>query len=151
VTWIDDELAGRLTMAARRIGARVVVLTGPVSGTRLAALARWLNAEFAPAQPRTGDGWLSAPSIARAAGPPPSGDGPTVMLEGGPPTVVTLQEIRLSDTRSDAALVVALPRFAPHSSLDQAGDLSLAAEWPLLGVIGLRQRRWNASSLGSTR
>jgi hypothetical protein len=134
VAWIDDELAGRLTVAARRVGAGTVVLTGPVSGTGLAALARRLN-------------WVGAPTLARAAGPPPAGDGPAVMLESGPPTVVTLPDISLSDRHLDAALVVVLPRFAPRSSLDQAGDLSLATDWPVLGVIGLRPRRF----LGSTR
>ena len=148
VTGVDDDLAGRLTVAARRVGAGTVVLTGPVSGTRLAALARRLNTELssaplAPARPRSDEEWLSAPLLARGAAGPP-GDGPPVLLESGPLTVVTLQDIRLSDGRADAALVVALPRFAPHSSLDQAADLSLATDWPLLGVIGLRQRRWHS-------
>jgi hypothetical protein len=145
VNGIDDELAGRLTVAARRVGAGTVVLTGPVSGTRLDALARRLNTELsspplAPARPRSDGDWLAAPLLA-SAGPP--GDGPAVLLESGPPTVVTLRDIRLGDGRVDAALVVALPRFAPHSSLDQAADLSLATDWPVLGVIGLRQSRWH--------
>jgi hypothetical protein len=131
VSGIDDELAGRLTVAAQRVGAGTVVLTGPVRGTRLDALARRLNTEL---------GRLRPPLLA-ATGPP--GDGPAVLLESGPPTVVTLRDIRLGDGRADAALVLALPRFAPHSSLDQAADLSLATDWPMLGVIGLRQRRWH--------
>jgi hypothetical protein len=145
VSGIDDELAGRLTVAAQRVGAGTVVLTGPVRGTRLDALARRLNTELsspplAPARPRSDGDWLAAPLLA-SAGPP--GDGPAVLLESGPPTVVTLRDIRLGDGRVDAALVLALPRFAPHSSLDQAADLSLATDWPVLGVIGLRQSRWH--------
>ncbi|MGH3222745.1 MAG: hypothetical protein ACRDPY_29300, partial [Streptosporangiaceae bacterium] len=54
-------------------------------------------------------------------------------------TVVTLSDIRLGAPPPDAALVVALPRFAPHSALDQAADLGLTADWPILGVIGIRR------------
>ncbi len=60
-------------------------------------------------------------------------------------TVVTLNDIRLGAPPPDAALVVVLPRFAPHSALDQAADLGVTADWPILGVIGLRHRGWLAS------
>jgi len=58
---------------------------------------------------------------------------------------VTLDDIRLSAPPPDAALVVALPRFAPHSALDQAADLSATTDWPILGVIGIRPRSWLAT------
>jgi hypothetical protein len=57
-------------------------------------------------------------------------------------TVVALNEIRLGAPPPDAALVVVLPRFAPHSALDQAADLGVTADWPILGVIGIRRRPW---------
>ncbi|HJY94625.1 MAG TPA: hypothetical protein VJ371_06700, partial [Streptosporangiaceae bacterium] len=60
-------------------------------------------------------------------------------------TVVTLSDIRLASPPPDAALVVALPKFAPHSALDQAADLGLTADWPILGVIGIRRRSLLAS------
>jgi hypothetical protein len=60
-------------------------------------------------------------------------------------TVVTLDDIRLGDPPPDAALVVALPAFAPHSAIDQAADLGLTADWPILGVIGIRRGSWLAS------
>jgi hypothetical protein len=41
--------------------------------------------------------------------------------------------------------VVALPTFAPHAALDQAADLGVTADWPILGVIGIRRRSWLAS------
>ena len=47
----------------------------------------------------------------------------------------------------DAALVIALPRFAPHSALDQAADLGTTADWPILGVIGIRRRSWLATRI----
>lgn len=57
------------------------------------------------------------------------------------PVVVALPDIELGGRQPDPALVVVLPKFAPHSSLDRAADLSVAADWPILGVIGLRGRR----------
>lgn len=57
------------------------------------------------------------------------------------PVVVALPDIDLGARQSDPALVAVLPEFAPHSSLDRAADLSVAADWPILGVIGLRGRR----------
>ena len=62
-------------------------------------------------------------------------------------TVVALDDIRLSDPPPDAALVVVLPRFAPHSALDQAADLGITADWPILGVIGIRRRSWLATQI----
>ena len=56
--------------------------------------------------------------------------------------MVTLDDIRLGAPPPDAALVVVLPRFAPHGALDQAADLGVTADWPILGVIGIRRRSW---------
>jgi hypothetical protein len=36
---------------------------------------------------------------------------------------------------------VVLPRFAPRSSLDEVADLGEATGWPILGVVGMRQKR----------
>ncbi len=185
VTGIDDDLTGRLSLAAHRAGAYTVVLTGPVSRERLAALAGRLNTELAATQPgRLGDpdGPLRTPVPARASGPPrSSGDAvsqsapawrsagpvsrdgatddggvdvraghPARMQDGRPRlAVVALPDIRLGDRPLDAALVVALPKFAPHSSLDQAADLCAATDWPILGVIGLRHRGWHGRPAAS--
>jgi hypothetical protein len=40
-----------------------------------------------------------------------------------------------------------LPTFAPHSALDQAADLGVTADWPILGVIGIRRRSWLATQI----
>jgi hypothetical protein len=50
-------------------------------------------------------------------------------------------------------LVVVLPKFAPHGALDQAADLGVTADWPILGVIGIRRRSWLATFIdrGATR
>ena len=62
-------------------------------------------------------------------------------------TVVPLDDIRLGAPPPDAALVVVLPRFAPHSALDHAADLGVTADWPILGVIGIRRRGWLATRI----
>jgi hypothetical protein len=59
--------------------------------------------------------------------------------------VVTLNDIRLGAPPPDAALVVVLPRFAPHIALDHAADLGVTADWPILGVIGIRRQSWLAT------
>ena len=59
--------------------------------------------------------------------------------------MVTLNDIQLGAPPPDAALVVVLPRFAPHSALDRAADLGVTAGWPILGVIGIRRRSWLAT------
>jgi hypothetical protein len=135
------------------------VLTGPGSRTRLAALAARLRAAL-PTPERA-----DARARARVAGrldhdeTSTNGDGRRPAIVGSEhrttdftiprakpyTTVVTLDDIRLGAPPPDAALVVALPRFAPHSALDQAADLGLTADWPILGVIGIRRRGLLAS------
>jgi hypothetical protein len=171
ITRIDRGLPERLDLAAHRAGVVTVVLTGPGSRARLAALAARLRDALPAREPADARGaW--ARSTARIdhlhAGdddPSANGDGqrPAIFHGGHRPvglaadrpadlatawsarpqeqrTVVALDDIRLSDPPPDAALVVALPRFAPHSALDQAADLGTTADWPILGVIGIRHR-----------
>jgi hypothetical protein len=154
---LDPDLPERLSLAAHRAGVLTIVLTGPGSPARLAALAARLRAALPT--PELADARTRARTAARADHDDASsnGDGrrpakvglaterPTDITAARPAkpqaTVVTLRDIRLGAPPSDAALVVALPRFAPHSALDQAADLGLTADWPILGVIGIRHRR----------
>ena len=173
---IDRDLPERLNLAAHRAGVATVVLTGPGSRVRLAALAARLRDELPSAdQADAGGAW--ARSTARIdhlhAGddPGPNGDVPRPAIVHGvhrpvglatdrptgiatarpaesqeqQRTVVALDDIRLGNPPPDAALVVALPTFAPHSALDQAADLGVTADWPILGVIGIRRRSWLAT------
>jgi hypothetical protein len=164
---LDPDLPERLSLAAHRAGVLTIVLTGPGSRARLAALAARLRAAL-PAPERA-----DARALARAAArldhddASSNGDGrrpamvglaterPTDITAARPAkpqaTVVTLADIRLGAPPPDAALVVALPRFAPHSALDQAADLGLTADWPILGVIGIRRRRRLAAALIARR
>jgi hypothetical protein len=177
ITRIDRDLPERLNLAAHRAGVVTVVLTGPVSRARLAALAARLR-DALPAQEQDGARGARARTTARIDhlhaddDPSPNGDVQrSAIFHGGhrpagltadraadlatawpgrpqeQRTVVALDDIRLSDPPPDAALVVALPRFAPHSALDQAADLGTTADWPILGVIGIRRRSWLATQI----
>jgi hypothetical protein len=169
---IDQDLPGRLNLAAHRAGVLTIVLTGPGSRERLAALAARLRDEL-PAPEQADARSARARTAARidhgyvGDDPSPNGDvrrsasldswyrpvglatdRPTDRAARVPKphrTVVTLDDIRLSAPPPDAALVVVLPRFAPHGALDQAADLGVTADWPILGVIGIRRRGWLTS------
>ena len=69
--------------------------------------------------------------------------GPHVLGQRSAPaqlSVVALSTTTLQARPEDPALVLVLPRFAPHAALDQAVDLGVTTGWPLLGVIGLDRR-----------
>jgi hypothetical protein len=147
---LDQDLPGRLNLAAHRAGVLTIVLTGPGSPTRLSALAARLREELpVPELVATANGEARRPAIVgEHRSPGLSPDWPTDIGSARPAkprrTVVTLRDIRLGAPPPDAALVVVLPRFAPHSALDHAADLGLTADWPILGVIGIRHRSWPA-------
>lgn len=170
---IDQDLPDRLNLAAHRAGVLTIVLTGPGSRVRLVALAARLRDELPPperADARSGwertvarldhghvgddpspNGDGGRPVSSQAGGHRPAGlatDRPTGIAARVPKphrTVVTLNDIRLGAPPPDAALVVVLPRYAPHGALDHAADLGVTADWPILGVIGIRHRGWLAT------
>ena len=166
---LGRDLPERLSLAAHRAGVRTLVLTGPGSTARLSSLAERLRGRLSPvtADGRSlggariaadrddaaqngkgnGNGDVRRPAKAgsehRAVGLA-TADWPvgvTAAQSAEPQrTVVTLNDIRLGAPPPDAALVVVLPRFAPHSALDHAADLGVTADWPILGVIGIRRK-----------
>jgi capsular polysaccharide biosynthesis protein len=160
---LGRDLPERLNLAAHRAGVRTVVLTGPGSPDRLSSLAVRLRGRMSPL-PADGSS-LGGARIEADRGDNASRNGdarrPTIVgsehrtvglattdwpagvtaaqSAESQRTVVTLHDIRLGAPPPDAALVVVLPRFAPHSALDQAADLGVTADWPVLGVIGIRR------------
>jgi capsular polysaccharide biosynthesis protein len=178
IVGVDQDLSERLNLAAHRAGVLTTVLTGPGSRERLSALAARLRDELPPPeQADARSPWMRTaaridhghvgdePGVngdaRRAAGLDgghrPVGvatDRPTDIAARIPKphrphrTVVTLNDVRLGAPPPDAALVVVLPRFAPHGALDQAADLGVTADWPILGVIGIRRRGWLATHTG---
>ena len=164
---LDDELTTRLSLAAQRLGTRTLVLTGPVERAQLTALAADLDQELhapdhelptlvmdapngsAPAQATRERGVTVPPArlAAAIADRRPIGAGttlgPHVLGQRFAPaqlSVVALSTTTLQAGPEDPALVLVLPRFAPHTALDQAVDLRVTTGWPLLGVIGLDRR-----------
>ncbi|HEY0806472.1 MAG TPA: hypothetical protein VGD84_15475, partial [Pseudonocardiaceae bacterium] len=165
---LGRDLPERLNLAAHRAGVRTVVLTGPGSPGRLSSLAARLRGEMPePADGRSlgtarieGDRGDGASQNGEARRPAivssdqrtvgvATADWPVGVTAAHSPephrTVVTLNDIRLGAPPPDAALVVVLPKFAPHGALDQAADLGVTADWPILGVIGIRRRSWLAT------
>jgi hypothetical protein len=165
-TGLDEDLTTRLELAADRLGARTLVLTGPVPSEQLTKLAAYLNRNLsAIASTANGDSSvhtgnqrpgitpLSAHVVpaaefrsgAAASGKSPTGSFGPHALGAGPAlpslTVAALPDITLRARPSIPALVLVLPRFAPRAALDQVVDLGVATGWPILGVIGLRRRR----------
>jgi hypothetical protein len=162
---LGQDLPERLNLAAHRAGVRTLVLTGPGSPRRLSSLAARLRGELpspeladaralAAGRSETNPGGNASPngdaprranagSEHRTVGLA-TADRPAAVSPISQRTVVALNEIRLGAPPPDAALVVVLPKFAPHSALDQAADLGVTADWPILGVIGIRRRPWLA-------
>jgi len=167
-TGLDEDLTTRLELAADRLGARTLVLTGPVPSGQLTKLAVYLNRNLsAIASTANGDGSVHTgnqrPGITplsahvlpaaefrsgAASDKSPTGSFGSVgpyALGAGPAlpslTVAALPDITLRARPSIPALVLVLPRFAPRAALDQVVDLGVATGWPILGVIGLRRRR----------
>ncbi len=163
---LGRDLPERLNLAAHRAGVRTVVLTGPGPTGRLSSLATRLRGRLSPVPDGLSLG--SARLDDRGDDVSQNGDGRRPAIVGGEyrtvglatdrsvgvtpaqsaeaqRTVVTLNDIRLGAPPPDAALVVVLPRFAPHSALDQAADLGVTADWPILGVIGIRRVGWLAT------
>ncbi len=146
---LDPDLPERLSLAAHRAGVLTIVLTGPGSPARLASLAARLRAALPT--PERADARARARAVHDDGNSNGDGRRPAIITAArtGKPqaTVVTLADIRLGAPPPDAALVVALPKFAPHGALDQAADLGVTADWPILGVIGIRHRGWLAGLL----
>jgi hypothetical protein len=166
---LGRDLPERLNLAAHRAGVLTVVLTGPGSPGRLSSLAARLRGRMPSLEPADGlslgtarieaDHGDDGSQNGEVRRPAIIGDHRTVGLaaadrqvgitaaQSAEPqrTVVTLNDIRLGAPPPDAALVVVLPRFAPHSALDRAADLGVTADWPILGVIGIRRKSWLAA------
>jgi capsular polysaccharide biosynthesis protein len=163
VTALDPDLPTRLDLAARRLVAQTLVLCGPVPPAELAALAEQLNDALLriPASPGSGRANGSgSPSLALTDYIQDGNDhrtvsGDSARAPGAVGTITTypsvsarstctaasLADLMLGACPEDPALVIVLPRFAPHAALDRAADLGVTAGWPIVGVVGMHRRR----------
>lgn len=168
---VDEDLTTRLSLAADRLGARTLALTGPAPGSLLTSLAGYLN-DHAPAvlhangtMPQLVRSGAPAPSFVQSGGSAgnghqaaggdtypgersgrdPDAGGPTWHTPSGqvsaPLAVLALPDLSAGAVPPDAALVVVLPRYARRAALDKIADLAAAAQWPILGVVGLRHHK----------
>ena len=150
----DANLTTRLDLAASRLGARTLVLTGPVQPARLTQLATELDERLsAAADSRWPQTWLQpgggAESTRFVPGESKKSNGSTTVkvhaLAVGSALsrlkVHALSDLTLRGRPQAPALIVVLPRFAPRLSLDEVADLGEATGWPILGVVGMRQKR----------
>ena len=137
----DDDLPARIEIAAHRIGAGTLVLTGPLPRAQLTALADSLGAALRPADGGPPLASTRAPAISAVQGSHPAPSQiPRLGRAGGAASVTVLSEAALTLHTQDQSLILVLPAFAPRSALDQAGDLALTTGWPVLGVVGVRRQ-----------
>jgi hypothetical protein len=151
---LQGDLATRLHLAANRLGALTLVLTGPIPPEQLTQLAATLDRRLSAAdesrdddtQLRSYDGAEINLSTARNGH---NGNGSAALkthaLTIGS-ALSTLKVHALSDLtlrgRPEApALIIVLRRFAPRAALDRVADLGETSGWPILGVVGFRQNR----------
>ncbi len=151
------ELATRLDLSAHRLGARTLVLTGPVPAAQLTGLAACLNrslqlAAGAPDDEFASRGGTRVPGIASLTAHVPGGEARTPsgalssvsphLLASSPRgdlRVAALPDMTLRARPEEPALVLVLARFSPRATLDEAVDLGVTTGWPLLGVIGMQR------------
>jgi capsular polysaccharide biosynthesis protein len=159
---LDGDLVTRMCLAADRLGALSTVLTGPIPSLQLSQLTEEMNRR------------LSAAGALRGIGTPPQQNGRTASVgstsRNGRKTnrsaavkapalsmgsalstlkVHALSDLNLTGRPEAPTILVALRRFSPRASLDRVADLGETTGWPILGVVGVRQkprarRHWHA-------
>jgi capsular polysaccharide biosynthesis protein len=149
---LDGDLVTRLHLAADRLGALTLVLTGPVPSPQLTELAGEMNRRLSavdawrshPTPPRT-NGRTIAPNNGRNGRKPGSPGGvkaPALAIGSALSTlkVQALSDLSLGSRPEAPTILVALRRFAPRESLDRVADLGETTGWPILGVVGVRHK-----------
>jgi capsular polysaccharide biosynthesis protein len=146
---VDPDLVIHLALAADRIHARTLVLTGPLPEERLTALAGELSRCLADRDDQRVAEGRAVATMATASGSVPTlvGSSPGVRVRL---SVTAVTDMGLRAQTDDPALVVVLPGFAPRTAVDAAVDLAATAGWPLLGVVAVRRRRRSRRHLGAT-
>ena len=151
---LEGDLVTRLHLAANRLGALTLVLTGPIPREQLTELAAALNRRLSAADDLrvhetrlVPDGGADSNGSTLRNGNKAHGTAAvkTHALAIGSALsnlkVHALSDLTLRGRPEAPALVLVLRRFAPRASLDRVADLGETTGWPILGVVGLRQRR----------
>ncbi len=143
---LEAGVAGHLNLAAQRFEVRTAVLAGPVPRWQLTELADLIGGELSAAEPAAGGTGMASAGASESARNSNGGTGrdghrPRMTTAQAPPAVVALPDISLATRPEDPALIVVLPRYAPHYALDRITDLGVSTQWPIIGVIGLRKHK----------
>jgi len=151
---LEGDLMTRLHLAADRLGALTLVLTGPVPPLQLTQLSAEVNRRLTeagasrdrqtpprpkgrPAPTATNGRNGRKPGNSAAIRSPALAFGSALHT----PKAHVLSELGLDSRLEAPSILVALRRFAPRKSLDRVADLGEATGWPILGVVGVRQKR----------
>jgi capsular polysaccharide biosynthesis protein len=151
---LDRDLMTRMRLAADRLGVLTVFLTGPISSEKLTQLAAVANRRLSPADrpvaleppARTNGGRVEAAGAIGRNGRKTSRStvvkAPALAVGSALSTlkVHPLSDMNLKDRPEAPTILVALRRFAPRASLDRVADLGETTGWPILGVVGVRQK-----------
>jgi len=138
----DPGLPAHIQIAAHRIGAGTLVLTGPLPSEDLRAVADCLQDALRAADPgATSNGtWTPARQVTAGALAGPTQISRLARAGSSSPTVTVVCDPDAAIHAEDQALILVLPPFAPRSALDQAGDLAVMTGWPVLGVVAAHRQ-----------
>jgi capsular polysaccharide biosynthesis protein len=150
---LDGDLVTRMRLAADRLGALTLVLTGPVPSLQLTQLTEEMNRRLSaaealrdhetPPRPNERTGTLaSSGRNGRKINRSTAVKAPALALGSVLSTlkVHALSDLNLKSRPEAPTILVALRRFSPRASLDRVADLGETTGWPILGVVGIRQK-----------
>ena len=148
---LEADLVTSVQLAADRLGAVTVVVTGAMPSMQLTKLAAEMNQKLPAAdnslsqETRPRPNGLSATGRTtvrngRKTNRSPAVNAPAFPIGSAPSTlkVHALSDLALRSRPKAPSLLVVLRRFAPRASLDRVADLGETTGWPILGVAGVR-------------
>lgn len=148
---LEADLVTSVQLAADRLGAVTVVVTGAMPSMQLTKLAAEMNQKLPAAdnslsqETRPRPNGLSATGRTtvrngRKTNRSPAVNAPAFPIGSAPSTlkVHALSDLTLRSRPRAPSLLVVLRRFAPRASLDRVADLGETTGWPILGVAGVR-------------
>jgi capsular polysaccharide biosynthesis protein len=148
---LEADLVTSVQLAADRLGAVTVVVTGAMPSMQLTKLAAEMNQKLPAAdnslsqETRPRPNGLSATGRntvrnGRKTNRSPAVNAPAFPIGSAPSTlkVHALSDLTLRSRPRAPSLLVVLRRFAPRASLDRVADLGETTGWPILGVAGVR-------------
>src|SRR5580700_4298482 len=149
---LEADLVTSVQLAADRLGAVTVVVTGAMPSMQLTKLAAEMNQKLPTAdnslsqetRPRPNElsatGRTTVRNGRKTTNRSPAVNARALPIGSAPSTlkVHALSDLTLRSRPKAPSLLVVLRRFAPRASLDRVADLGETTGWPILGVAGVR-------------